>query len=817
MTLVTLIILSAVIACGTVVLALHWPMLAVCLFLGATLTNTPAILVHEHGLPSIGTLLVPTLTALLAVRTLLRREKPVTALRLLPLMGLFFVVIALRIPWVTNTEAAISVASELAKNLVIFLVLVGFLTTPERLRMAARTMSMTIGGVAALSVYQYATGRFDINFWGYANAAYLHIQGETHGWRLTGPLPDANFFAQLLLTTLPIPIALMISDQRWAMRAIAAICAVVILVSIVLTNSRGALLGLVVVAFATLLLSHRRTFILPGFLVGMALVALVGPIATFERAFAGIETARLLLGDADITGDPAVIQRVSVMRAALRMFADNPFLGVGPGQFATHYEVYALRYALDMTAPPAAHSLYLEIAAEQGLVGLILFMGFVLTALTLAARTLRHGHQDHAAPDTYLLRAIMLSVIGYLATSIFLHDAYPRFFWAFMALFIATLAVTAAASDKRTPLSRSSDMPEHSQEKAVSPAIRQPHTLQSAAAAALRKSMVLILLGAIAFGGLATYQTLQTPVQYSTDSKLLYRFGREYFPITPTEVRRNWGENITVSLDNALATELQLLSSHKVAEMTLDKLENPSLALEQTASEAEMTDAERVTAFSKLLDIRRVQGTTMLGVRLTYPDPKMADQLLQTFLESYMQRRDMLFHVDASAYFSSQQESLKAKDEAVQAELNRLRVERSAVESQADVTEWTLTPRLDHIPVDMAQITRQLLWLDGLIDQQEKRSEVFRTRLIALEAERQDWEMSRAYTQLVGPTVEIADRTPAARVSTSTRSIAQILSAAIAGAILIWGVFAAHLWLRGAREEILFRRARAEANRKPDA
>ncbi len=801
MTLVTLITLSGMSAVLAVLLALRWPMLAVCLFLVMTLTNTPAILVHEHGLPSIGTLLVPTLAALLAIRTLLHREQPDTAFRLAPLMGLLFIVIALRIPWADHAGTAVSVASELGKNLVIFLVLVGFLTTPERTLLAARTVSLTIGGLAALSVFQYASGRFDLNFFGYANASYLHIEGETHGWRLTGPLPDANFYAQLLLAALPIPIALIFSEQRWALRAVAALCAMAILITIVLTNSRGALLGLVIVAFAALVLSRRRAFLLPGLVIGLALVSLVGPVATFERAFAGIETARVLLGDADITGDPAVIQRVSVMRAALRMFADNPLLGVGPGQFATNYEVYSLRYALDMTAPPAAHSLYLEIAAEQGLVGLILFAGFMLSALVLAGRTLRRLQRDHASHDTYLLRAMMLGVIGYLATALFLHDAYPRFFWVLMALFIATLGATTAAFAKRPPLSRSSDMREQSPEKAVSATISPPRTFQTAATHALRTSKFPILMGALAFGALTAFQTAQIPAQYSTDSKLMYRFGREYFPITPTEVRRNWGENIIISLDNALATELQLLSSHEVAKMTVDKLGNPSLSLGSAPPAVAMTEAERIAAFSNLLDIRRVQGTTMLGVRLTHPDPKLADQFLQTFLDVYMQRRDMLFHADAAGYFASQQEVLKTKDAAVQAELSRLRDDRSEIEAKADVTEWApgLPPKQSS--VDMAQITSQLLWLDGLIDQQEKRSEVFRTRLIALEAEQQDWEMSRAYNQMVGPTVEIADRTPAAKISTSTRSIAQILSAAIAGAVLVWGVATAFLWFGRAKDK----------------
>ncbi|MFN4130477.1 MAG: O-antigen ligase family protein, partial [Paracoccaceae bacterium] len=373
-----LITLFAAFSAVALVVALRRPMVAVCVFLVITLTNTPAILVHEHGLPSISTLLVPALASLLMVRTLLHSESPDLARLLLPFAGIFFLATALHLPWVENTEATAYFVAELGKNLAIFLILVGFLTTIARVHWATRAVVFAIGSLAVLSAYQTATGRFDSNFLGYANASFLHIQGETQGWRLTGPLPDANFFAQLLLPALPLSIALIFVERHWAARALAAFFAVTILLIIVLTYSRGAILALFVMAFAALVLSRRRKFVVPGILVAVAIMALVGPVATFERVFSGLETAKLLFQDGNINGDPAVIQRVSVMRAATRMFMENPLVGIGPGQFSTRYEDYALRYALDINAPAAAHNLYLEIAAEQGLVGLALFVTLVL-------------------------------------------------------------------------------------------------------------------------------------------------------------------------------------------------------------------------------------------------------------------------------------------------------------------------------------------------------------------------------------------------------------------------------------------------------
>jgi O-antigen ligase len=797
MMMVWLIPFAGILASAGIALALRWPMVAVCLFLAITLSNTPAILVHEHGLPSIGTLLVPALAALLLLRSIMGLDRPAMALALAPFLGVLLLATVFRIPWEPDTDTAAFIASELAKNLVIVLVLVGFLTTTDRIVWATRAVTATIGAIAALSVLQYATGRFDLNFLGYANAAYLHIEGPLQGWRLTGPLPDPNFYAQLLVMFLPLPFALAFIERSWSMRLLALLAGSGIIVAIALTYSRGALLGVAVVALAALLMSRNRALLLPGLVIGIMVVVLAGPDAAVDRALSGIETGRLLLGDANIAGDPAVIQRVSVMRAALRMFVENPLFGVGPGHFSHAYADYSLRFGLDMAAPPAAHSLYLEIAAEQGVLGLSLFAALILTALGLAGRSLwRMQRAGGLLRETVLLRAMALGLLGYLATAAFLHDAFPRFFWVLMALLIATWAASAAALSKRTSHSGSSEMREHSQATTDTEKTGPFAEAKTLALQAVTTRKFPILLAAVLLGGLTAFQTMQAPTQYTSDAKLIYRFGREYFPVTPTEVRRNWGENIIVSLDNALATELHLLASHDVAKRTLEQLNMPLLKLGSGRSAVGMTEAERVEAFAKLLDVRRIQGATMLGVRITYTDPRMVDRMLETFIEAYLDRRDALFHADAESYFAGQLEALKAKDEAAQSELMRLRFERSEVEAQANLTDWSPDQPVAQPDVDMAQITRQLAWIDGLIDQQEKRSEVFRTRLVELESEKQDWEMSRAYSQQVMPPVEIADRTPVVAVPDTTQAVARVISSAVMGAVLAWAAAFALLWMQ---------------------
>ncbi|MEW5829398.1 MAG: hypothetical protein AB1846_10950, partial [Chloroflexota bacterium] len=82
----------------------------------------------------------------------------------------------------------------------------------------------------------------------------------------------------------------------------------------------------------------------------------------------------------------------------------------------------------------SAHNLYLEIAAERGILGLLLFGSIV--ALTLAqtfkAEKLFKELGNKSQADLSALLGI--SILTYLITAIFLHDAFPRFFWVIVGL-----------------------------------------------------------------------------------------------------------------------------------------------------------------------------------------------------------------------------------------------------------------------------------------------------------------------------------------------------------------------------------------------
>jgi O-antigen ligase len=116
------------------------------------------------------------------------------------------------------------------------------------------------------------------------------------------------------------------------------------------------------------------------------------------------------------------------------VFLDHPTIGVGPGMFKAYSEEYGNQDALRrIETGRRAHSLYLEIAAENGAIGLALFLAaLLLTLIGLAgARRANLGHDPELAD---LATAYLLALVCYLSTGIFLHLAYMRYFYLVLAL-----------------------------------------------------------------------------------------------------------------------------------------------------------------------------------------------------------------------------------------------------------------------------------------------------------------------------------------------------------------------------------------------
>ncbi|MEM0952056.1 MAG: O-antigen ligase family protein [Cyanobacteria bacterium P01_H01_bin.74] len=194
-----------------------------------------------------------------------------------------------------------------------------------------------------------------------------------------------------------------------------------ILMAIILTGSRGgfiALAGLLAGAFAYVghLLWHspQRQQLRWGKAVW--LLTLLSCLTSVALAIGGSEKIRArALSIFAMRQDSSISYRLNVYDSALRIIQDNPLLGIGPGN-DTFKQVYGLYMTPGFNAL-GAYSVPLEIAVEQGLVGVLLFASLLIVLLfrvfiVLDAHVLSLAKQ-------LLMGGLLVGVIGCIAYGLF--------------------------------------------------------------------------------------------------------------------------------------------------------------------------------------------------------------------------------------------------------------------------------------------------------------------------------------------------------------------------------------------------------------
>jgi len=217
-----------------------------------------------------------------------------------------------------------------------------------------------------------------------SRATYLE---STYTNRIGGLIGHPNLLAIFLTMLIPIGVAILFTDIKPYLKLSLIFVLMMGVACLILTLSRSGWICFAV-AFAVLMgisFTHvrlRRKYILARILVMLTTVVLVA-------AMSGPILKRIYASD-----EGAVSFRFEWMEVAVKMAADEPVLGVGLNSFVwfmppyTRYKTYQsiLEHHGSETYLPVVHNIYLLVWAEQGTVGLLLYMVFYIKLLLIAWR-----------------------------------------------------------------------------------------------------------------------------------------------------------------------------------------------------------------------------------------------------------------------------------------------------------------------------------------------------------------------------------------------------------------------------------------------
>ena len=417
------------------------PNLAVIVVTFVIYTNAAVVLTKFHSIPTtIGYALPLLLVFTFSWQVFVNKQKVIID-SVFILMLIFLAITLLGSAFSRDITLAMpGLINYCIEGLAIYFLLVNTIRTPKLLRQVV--WAILIGGalIGALALYQQTTKTFNNSYGGFAQAdgagftTSENLQGTTTQPRVSGPIGEKNRYAQIMLMLFPLGLFLAWGEKNSKSRLLAFGLTGFALIGGTLAFSRGAMVATLLLIVIMTFMRYIKVRQLAIVMLGLVLLVIAFPqmgqrFLTLGAIFSSSQEGGIR------SADQAIVGRATEMLAALYVFLDHPIVGVGPGMFGyempDYSKIIGLRNILTTRQP---HSLYLGVAAEYGATGLItllIIFGVVLYRLAMARKYwLELGNTMMAN----LCTGFFLAVISYMATGLFLHFAYIRYFWLMIAL-----------------------------------------------------------------------------------------------------------------------------------------------------------------------------------------------------------------------------------------------------------------------------------------------------------------------------------------------------------------------------------------------
>lgn len=436
-----------------VIITLVHPEFGIAILTVMTFTRVSDILVAYHHAPSTVQPFMVLLVFSAGLYYVRARRRPVGLQQVVVCLLLYGFVVFLSLIYAKDLLLAEAGLESYVKDAFVAFLVVLLVQNVSALRQVIWALLFVGIVLGTLSVYQYVTGTYSNTYWGFAQALLSNLPGES-GYRLGGPFRDSPFFGQILLVFVPLALNRLTHERQLWLRCLAGWCLAVSVLTIILTYSRGAFLGLIVMGALMVIRRPPRPI---AFAIGLGLITAVLTLApgNYVDRIGTIAEFAPVVGVSDVRNESSFRGRTSENIVAIQLFLDNPLLGVGVGNYNAHYVEYSSRLGMDPRLKNrSAHNLFLEVLAESGVIGLGVFLGILYVAFKAmhrARRSLEHGGLGDIAS---MVQAISVALLGYLTASAFLHLAFARPFWLLIGLALATtqiaqyeLAQRAAANE----------------------------------------------------------------------------------------------------------------------------------------------------------------------------------------------------------------------------------------------------------------------------------------------------------------------------------------------------------------------------------
>ena len=269
-------------------------------------------------------------------------------------------------------------------------------------------------------------------YWGYlAWSSPKRQGGRLYGMGGPDSLDDNSMAAHLLMV-LPLLCFFILQGKRWQ-KLLGGASMLFVVNTIVLCNSRGAILGLGVMALMTFFIMKGWKQRLKGLLVvamGIGLLLFLADPQFIERQIRPAQSG-------EYASDSSAQGRRNTWEAAWRLMKDRP-LGVGGGGF----ELLSPIYIPDIVEAHefetrAVHNTFLLVGTEYGFQGLFIYLAIVFLIVRNFRVVMKYtrSRMDQAGMKFYYYASTtgLIGFVGFMTAATFVSRLQAEAFWWMMA------------------------------------------------------------------------------------------------------------------------------------------------------------------------------------------------------------------------------------------------------------------------------------------------------------------------------------------------------------------------------------------------
>lgn len=295
-----------------------------------------------------------------------------------------------------KTDIAMSPIMSYLSFLFMFFVTMALIDSIPRLRYVVLSI---IGALAIASLYL-------LREWQKAGFR----EGYRAGW-VTG---DANYFGVNAILALMLAYYLLRTKLPFWQKAFCLGCAGLTALALAASESRGAFIGICVCAVFLFFRTKRKLpFVVAALILGVLFVVLPNsPLKRIIHPQAGaINSTRA---------------HEMLFYAGIKVFAEHPLVGVGLGNFKHTMDLMGINAA---RGGYIAHDVYIEYAAEMGILAVLLFLGLLVSTYRSLGKVRKEARRRKDAFFFAVTSGMQTGLIGFCVASLFLSAEYQKTFW----------------------------------------------------------------------------------------------------------------------------------------------------------------------------------------------------------------------------------------------------------------------------------------------------------------------------------------------------------------------------------------------------